>query len=1166
MNRFATALLGLALAATPLTRADVQPAAPQGEQPPQAAPAEQLRPQPAPAEQPPQPPTPPEQPPPVEGEQPRPLEQQDKPVEAGRPGGQEAKPPKGEEKAGEKDDEKPKWDVNAPPGPFSEVAIDADLGTWMSVDVSPDGKEIAFDLLGDLYVVPIGGGEARALTHDIAWQMQPRFSPDGKSIAFTSDQGGGDNIWVMDRDGKNPRQVTKEDYRLLNSPAWTPDGEFIAARKHFTSQRSLGAGEMWLYHRSGGEGLQMTKKRTDQKDSGEPAFSPDGRYLYFSDDVTSGDTFQYNKDPNGEIFNIQRFDRETGETEGFVTGPGGAVRPTPSPDGKRLAFVRRVRDKTVLHLMDLASGEVWPVYDGLDRDMQETWSIHGVYPAMAWTPDSRSLVFWAGGKIHRLAVEGGESGRVAEIPFHVRTTRKVAQPLRFPVEVAPEKFDVRMLRWVEVSPKGDRVVYQALGHLWVRDLPNGTPRRLTRQDRYFELYPAFSRDGRSIVYTTWDDRELGSVRVVPADGSGRGQGRVLTDRPGHYVEPAFTPDGKQVVFRRIGGGGTRTPAWSTEQGVYRVSASGSGGPPVLVTREGLSPQFGAACDRVYLLAIDDEDHRRLESVRLDGGDRRVHLKSENATELSLSPDGRWVAFTERFNAYISPLVATGQPVEIGPKSEAIPVTKVSRDAGEYLHWSGDSKSLHWALGPELYTRRLAETFAFIAGAPEKLPEPPEKGVNIGFRATSDVPSGTVAVVGGRVITMKGDEVIEDGTVLVEGNRIRAVGPRGDIAVPAGAHVIDATGKTVIPGLVDVHWHGSFGDDGIVPPLNWVTYASLGFGVTTVHDPSNDTGTVFAASELARAGMITAPRIYSTGTILYGATSPSAAIIDSLDDARSHLRRMKAVGAISVKSYNQPRREQRQQVIAAARELGMMVVPEGGSLFEPNMSMVVDGHTGIEHSIPVARIYEDVVQLWSATPVGYTPTLVVGYGGIWGENYWYAKTDVWKDERLLAFVPREVVDERSRRPFTAPDEEWNHFHNARIAAELAKAGVSVQIGAHGQREGLAAHWELWMLVQGGMTPLEALRSATLKGAQYLGLDRDIGSLEPGKLADLVVLEKNPLEEIRNSESVATVVANGRVYEGRNLDQAGNHAKKREPFYWQRKGSAFAERPGAGADRD
>lgn len=1043
-----------------------------------------------------------------------------------------------------------KWDVNNPPGPSAEVAIDVTEGTWMNLDVSPDGKEIAFDLLGDIYVLPIGGGEAKALTHDVAWQMQPRYSPDGQQIAFTSDQGGGDNIWIMNRDGSDAKAVTKESFRLLNQPAWTPDGQYIVARKHFTAQRSLGAGEMWLYHRSGGDGLQLTKKPNDQKDAGEPVFSPDGRYLYFSQDTTPGPIFEYNKDPNTEIFTIQRLDRRKGDVQRFVTGAGGAIRPTPSPDGKTLAFIRRVGYKTVLHLMDLGSGDIRPLYDGLERDMQETWSIHGVYPVMAWTPDSKSMVFWAGGKIRRI---DAASRQVTEIPFRVRTTRKVQQALRLPIEVAPAQFDTKMLRWVNVSPKGDQVVYQALGHLWIRKLPNGRAARLTKQTDHWELFPSFSRDGKSIVYTTWDDEKLGTVRVVSANG---GEGKVVVNAPGHYVEPAFTPDGKQIVYRKIEGGFVRTPAWSLEPGVYRVSANG--GEPELITEAGAQPGFGPESDRVYLLKLAD-GKRQLVSIGLDGKDERPHLTSENATLFQVSPDGRWVAFAERFHAYVAPFVGTGKAVDVGPKMSALPLRRVTRDAGEYLHWSGDSKQLHWSLGPELFTLDLKNAFAFVEGAPETLPDPPAEGRNVGFRAESDAPKGTVAIVGGRVVTMKGDEIIEDGTVVIQGNRIREVGPRASVTVPAGAHVVDAKGKTVIPGLIDVHWHGGFGSDGIVPENNWMPYASLTYGVTTLHDPSNDTDTIFAASELQRAGLITAPRIYSTGTILYGATTPFTAAVDNLEDARSHLRRMKAAGAFSVKSYNQPRRDQRQQIVAAARELGMMVVPEGGSLYQHNMSMVVDGHTGIEHAVPVPKFYDDVRQLWSQTQVGYTPTLVVAYGGIWGENYWYDKTRVWEDKRLLSFVPREIVEERSRRRVTAPDEEYNHFRVASAAADLSRQGVKVNLGAHGQREGLAAHWELWMFVQGGMTPLEALRAATLNGAHYLGMDKDLGSIEAGKLADVVILDANPLEDIQNSAQIRWVIQNGRIYDSMTMDQVYPDQVKRQPFFWQKPGGSFSYGP-------
>jgi imidazolonepropionase-like amidohydrolase/Tol biopolymer transport system component len=1053
----------------------------------------------------------------------------------------------------EKPEEK-KWNVEALPYPMTvEAEIDTDEGTWMSLDVSPDGKEIAFDLLGDIYAVPIGGGEARALTSGVAWDMQPRYSPDGRSIAFTSDRSGGDNVWMMKRDGSHLTQVTKEDFRLTNSPVWTPDGDFLAARKHFTGTRSLGSGEIWLYHRSGGEGTQIVKRPNEQKDLGEPAFSPDGRYLYYSQDITPGRIFQYNKNPHEQIYVIQRLDRVTGRTDRFVRGPGGSIRPTPSPDGKWLAFARRVRFKTVLFVKDLVSGHERPLYDGLDRDMQETWAIHGVYPAMAWMPDSRAIIVWAGGRIRRVDRETRQS---AVIPFHVKSTRKAAQAVRFPVKAAPDRFPVRMLRWVTVSPKGDQVAYEALGRIWIRDLPEGTPRRLTKQTDQFELYPSFSRDGRFIAYATWNDEKAGTVRIAPARG---GEGRAGTEQPGLYREPVFSPDGGRIVYRKDSGGFLVSPDWSSETGLYSVPAGG--GKATLVSREGFAPQFGATNDRVYFTKLEEtegsreqreEEKRVFVSCGLDGAEPSEHYASDNATEFAISPDEKWLAFRERYNAFITPFVRTGKRIEIGPKAKSLPVARASKDAGEYLHWSGNSASLYWSLGPELFTRALPETFPFVPGSPEKLPEAPEKGKPIGFEAVSDIPSGSLAFVGGRVVTMRGggDEVIEDGVVLVEGNRIKAVGRRTDLPVPARFRAVDVSGKTVLPGLVDAHWHGALGSNGVIPQQNWSTDAGLAFGVTTAHDPSHDTAEFFAASEMARAGLIRAPRLFSTGTILYGAAGDIKVEIESLDDARAHVKRMKAVGAFSVKSYNQPRREQRQQILAAAREQEMLVVPEGGSLFEHNMTMVVDGHTGVEHTLPVARIYKDVLQLWPKTGVGYTPTLLVGYGGLFGENYWYEHTNVWENPRLSKFVPPAELDARSMRRTMAPEEDFNHFNIARIARELRDAGVSVQLGAHGQREGLGAHWELWMMVQGGMTPHQALKCGTWNGARYLGLDADLGSLEPGKLADLIVIDGNPLTDIRQSEKVLYTVINGRLFDAATMNQAGNHPAQRAKYYWEK----------------
>jgi imidazolonepropionase-like amidohydrolase len=723
----------------------------------------------------------------------------------------------------------------------------------------------------------------------------------------------------------------------------------------------------------------------------------------------------------------------------------------------------------------------------------------------------------------------------------VNDVRTVCDSVRRPIQIAPDSFPVRMLRWAEVSPDGEAVVFQALGRLWIRELSGDEARPLTADNEHFEYFPSWSRDSRWIVYVAWDDDELGSVRVVPragaAAGVAPGAARTVSPRPGHFADPVFSPDGRTIVYRRTGSGSITSPLWSADTGIVRVDFGGEGSAPgeeTRLTREGTNPHFGADPERVYYTSFGGPEERRLESVGLVDREVRTHLTSEAATELRVSPDGRWLAFAERFHAFVTPFPATGRKVTIGPKTKALPLARVSAGSADFLRWSGDSTRLHWTEGAELITRELASTFAFLEGAPDPLPDAPTAGLRLGFDAPSAVPLGRFLLEHGRLITLNGDLVIEDGAIAIVANRIVQLGGSGQVAAPEGAEVIDLGGRTVLPGLIDVHAHGPQGAGGIQPQQNWLHMATLSFGVTTIHDPSNDTQEVFAASELARAGRILAPRITSTGTILYGAAGDFKAEIESLEDARFHVGRLRKVGAFSVKSYNQPRRDQRQMVLAAARELDMEVMPEGGSLFQHNMTQVVDGHTTIEHSIPVGTIYEDVVQLWSGTRVAYTPTLCVAYGGIWGENYWYQNTRVFENERLQRWVPRDILDRRSvRNSLAAPEGEWNHIRAARVAATLFESGVDVNVGGHGQREGLGAHWEMWMLVQGGLTPHQALRCGTLHGARTLGAEADLGSLETGKLADLIVLDADPLEDIRNSEKIDLVMINGWLLDARTL---------------------------------
>ncbi len=1036
-------------------------------------------------------------------------------------------------------DDKNKWNVMQPPGPEDSITFVTDEGTWMNLDVSPDGKDVVFDLLGDVYIVPIGGGEAKLLSGGRSYDVQPRFSPDGKRISFTSDRAGGDNIWIMNRDGSNPKQVTKESFRLLNNAVWTPDGHYVIARKHYTGSRSAGAGEMWMYHISGGEGLQMTKRKNDQQDAGEPNVSPDGRYLYWSEDMTPGPYFQYNKNPHDQIYQIRRLDRKTGKTETVVSGQGGSARPQISPDGKTIAFVRRVRLKTALCTMNLETGEQKILYDGLNKDQQETWAIFGVYPNFAWTPDGRFLVVWAQGKIWRVDVQ---SGKAVSIPFTATVTQRISRALRFAQDPAPKEFESKMIRNPVLSPDGKTLLFNAVGYLWKKTMPAGKPERLTK-GMDFEMEAAFSPDGKTLVYTTWNDSDKGAIFKMKW---GETKSTKLSSEKGIFHEPSFSTDGKRIVYRKGSGNRYLGATFHQRAGLYWMSTDGGGAK--FIAEEGGSPRFSPDGNRVYFL-IDNGSTKAYKSVTLDGLDERTHVTSKYATSIVPSPDFRWIAFQELFHGYVAAFPNPGREYDLSGSSKAYPVYKFSKDVGDYLHWSQDGLSVAWMRGPEYFSRTLKQSFTFVEGAPDSLPPVDTTGIKIGLTLTSDAPSGKVALTHARIITMNGDEVIDEGTILLEGNRITAVGK--NVTVPADAKVIDCTGKTIMPGMIDVHAHpGHWTWSGTAPMQNSSYYANLAYGVTTMHDPSAWSEGVFTQSEMVRTGSLVGPRIFSTGMILYGAETDFKAVVNNLEDAKSHLRRLKAVGAFSVKSYNQPRRDQRQQVIAAARELEMMVYPEGGSHFLHNMTMMLDGHTGVEHCIPIAPVYKDVTTVWGKSQTGYTPTLVVAYGGLSGENYWYQTTNVFEKTRLLSYVPRAMIDARSMRRTMASENDHGHIQNASVCKQFADAGIRVNLGAHGQLDGLGAHWELWMLAQGGMTPLEAIRAATLNGAYYLGMEKDLGSIESGKLADLVVMDNNPLENIRNSESIRYVVANGRVFDAETMNEIGTRSRARFPFYFER----------------
>ena len=1052
----------------------------------------------------------------------------------------------------------------------------------MSVDVSPDGRTLVFDLLGDLYTLPVEGGTATPLLTGPAFESQPRFSPDGTEIVFVSDRSGGQNLWVLAADGSDTTQITRGNDNLYTSPEWSPDGDYLVASRTFSPLG--GAAKPWLFHRDGGSGIALIDEPEQLKAIG-PAFDPTGRYIYLAQG-----TRDWTYDAAFPKYQLIRYDRETGR-QATVTGRyGSGFRPALSPDGGTLVYGSRHEDATGLRARDLATGdERWLAYP-VQRDDMESRATLDLLPGFAFTPDGAALVASYGGRLWRVPMDGSEP---AAIPFTADVVVHAGPRLDFdyPVEDTPT-FRVRQIRDLALSPDGSEVAFTALGDLYVMDADGGEPQRVGTVVEGALSHPAWSPDGETIAAVSWLEPGGGHLWAVAADD---GAARQLSEAPHYLQSPAWSPDGDRIVVLQAavrsrlpgaGGGGRTDIVW------YGSGAAGA--PTVVAEALGRSqPHFRAdQPDRIYLHA----GARGLVSVRWDGTDEKEHLKvtgysanrggpPANASSVRMSPTGGRALARVGNDLYLvtAPQVGGEAPtVSIrNPSAAPVPVTRITDFGAEFPSWSSDGEMVVWTLGNAYfrYDLEAAEAFADSVEAAEAAEEeeaadpagdpaaaePPDPAddpgaadgdperddsddaryqpteVRVALDAPRDLPTGRLLLSGARLITMRGDEVIETGDILIDGNRIAAVGPSGSLEVPEGTEVRDVSGMTITPGFVDTHAH-------LRPPAGvhttqpWGYLTNLAFGVTTTRDPQTGVSDVLTYADRVRSGDILGPRIFSTGPGIFGNYQALEGIRD-LDHARDILRRYSDYyDTKTFKMYLAGNRQQRQWLVMAARELELMPTTEAGLDFQLDLTHAMDGYPGIEHNLPVYPLYRDVVRLFSETKVVNTPTLIVSFGGPMGEIYWFTRGGVHDNERLARFTPHETLDARTRRRAGAAgavawamDEEFVFEDHARFLADVVSDGGFAGIGSHGQLQGLGFHWELWMVASGGMSNHDALRSATIFGANGIGLENELGSLEPGKLADLVILSRNPLDDLRNSVLVEQVMINGRLFEAETLDE-------------------------------
>ncbi len=953
------------------------------------------------------------------------------------------------------------------------IAYRTNSFTDPTLDVSPDGQRLYFSAMGEIYVVPTSGGLAQPLPLGGGWKFRPAISPDGESIAFLSDLGAGVTAWRRPLSMERPATGEAVPGYEATTLAWVDNASLASTGGGTQDASGFGlAVDHEGEHGSARLGGQVNRRRPPASMSG---------------------------DHEGNVFlhlgaGIVRVDASTGiEEVAIAAGTGRIGQPRVAPDGAWLGF-GTISDGTAhLMLRNLASGEVRNTGCQLDPWMAAN-SGSGPEPSYAFIPGQRAVVLERGGLFYRCTFDG------VETPIPVEADVRINLAPRVRPSPARENRAREVLLDVASAPDGRIVAFGGAGHLWLHNRSTGQTNRISTSEAQ-ERMPAFSVDGRQLAYIERFQDQSSTLRVLDLE---TGRSTVLLHSPNSLGNPTWSPDGGRLAFINapVTGASEPTLRW--------LGLDGSGGVvgPITISAPNAFPTLTWDGSGSALLYTQDST---LVARRLDGEPKALLSVDPRVWDVRVSPSRRFVALRTRDGVYITPiLLSSGAPPTFS-WSDIRSMKRLWTGGADHLQWLADD-SLVWSVQHRVMRASLGEEAREIADLelpPEPVTEPARR-----------------AYVGAAVISMDRAGTIDDAVVITRGGALEYVGPRDGAPDLAGIETTDLSGKWIVPGFVDVHAHNlrtALSEYNL--PVSQYNLAEVGYGVTTVFDPSASSFVErMVAWGMSQGDEFVGPTVYGTGLPVLGAEGSFLTVdVESYEHALVLASDVAGRGGLMVKEYRQGTREQRRWLAQAARATGLGVTSDEDEAPAVILPLIIDGYTAVEHLINEGPIREDVKQFLIESQVSLTPTLTIGAA----EGGFVSESDLLDPRRDCLVDPARV-------PATAtgsPDAD--HSHDSGIMpfaadyADLLNRGARVTIGAHGEAPGLDFHWELGLLAMGGGTPLNLLQAATVNGAEKLGLDDRIGSLVEGKDADFVVLNANPLDDIRNARNIERVVRRGRV---------------------------------------